>query len=114
MVDFEYDIGITGDEVVVPEEGRQHKTVAIFEGRVAALLDPDEPFVARRVVNAVGKVVIPGVIDPHTHIVYEGYRGIPLDAMPTHFETETESALVGGVTTLICTYRNAPPYHEIW
>jgi len=88
--------------------------VAISDGRVAGLLSPVEPVVARRVSDARGKVVIPGVIDPHTHIGYEGYRGIPLDALPTHFETETESALVGGVTTLLCTYRNAPPYHEIW
>ncbi len=114
MGDFEFDIAIIGAEVVVPEQGRQHKTVAIFEGRIAALLDPDAPFAARRVIDAAGKAIIPGVIDPHTHIGYEGYRGIPLDAMPSHFDTETESALVGGVTTLLCTYRNAPPYHEIW
>ncbi|MFI5035340.1 MAG: dihydroorotase family protein [Acidimicrobiales bacterium] len=114
MTEPRYDTVITGAEVVLGEAGRQRRTVAIRDGRVAALLAPEEPASAHRVIDARDKVVIPGVIDPHTHIGYEGYRGIPLDAMPSHFETETESALVGGVTTLLCTYRNASPYHEIW
>jgi dihydropyrimidinase len=110
----EYDVAITGGQVAVPPLGIFPLTVAISGDRVAGLLDPDGPIRARRVVNASGKVVLPGLIDPHTHIGYEGIHGMPLDALPSQFESETASALIGGVTTLLNTYRNPAPYEEIF
>src|SRR5581483_3592278 len=109
-----FDAAIVGGRVVVPGEGISELTVGIRGETIAALLDPGVPVSASETIDASGRFVLPGVIDPHTHIGYEGYRGIPLDALPSHFETETASALVGGVTTLLCTYRNAPSYEEIW
>jgi dihydropyrimidinase len=109
-----YDVAITGAEVVLPPLGVHRVTIAIAGGRVAALLDPATPVDAARTIDARGKLVMPGAIDPHTHFSYEGYRGMPLDALGAHFESESASALVGGVTTVLITYRNAPPYQEIF
>jgi dihydropyrimidinase len=109
-----YDVAVTAGEVVLPPLGVHRFTVAIRDGRVAALLDPGVPVDAVRIIDARGKVVMPGAIDPHTHFSYEGYRGMPLDALGEHFESESASALVGGVTTVLITYRNAPPYQEIF
>jgi dihydropyrimidinase len=109
-----YDVAVAGARVVVPTEGVLERTLAIAGERIADLVEPSTPVRAHRMIDGEGKVVLPGVIDPHTHIGYEGYRGIPLEAVPEHFRTETASALIGGVTTLLCTYRNASPYQEIW
>ena len=109
-----YDVAIMGAEVVLPPLGVHRLTVAISGGRVAALLDPGVPVDAARTIDAPGKVVMPGAIDPHTHFSYEGYSGMPLDALGAHFESESASALVGGVTTVLITYRNASPYQEIF
>lgn len=110
----EFDIAIVGGHVVIPPDGVSSLTVGIHGEHVTALLDPHASVLARRVIDARGKVVLPGLVDPHTHIGYEGYRGIPLDALPTHFDSETASALVGGVTTILVTYRNGLPYDKIW
>jgi dihydropyrimidinase len=109
-----YDVALTGAEVVLPPLGTRRLTVAVAGEKVAALLEPDVPVEAARVVDARGRVILPGAIDPHTHLSYEGYRGMPLDALGAHFESESASALVGGVTTVLITYRNAPPYQEIF
>lgn len=106
-----YDVAVIGGQVVVPPGAPRPLTVAVCGERIAALLDPAEPVSARRVIDATGKWVLPGIIDPHTHIPYVPGRGMPLDEMPAHFRTETASALLGGVTTLLCTYRHPPPYH---
>jgi dihydropyrimidinase len=109
-----YDVAITDGEVVLPPLGVRPLTIAISRGRVAALLEPGAPVNAATTIDARGKVVMPGAIDPHTHFSYEGYRGMPLDALGAHFESESASALVGGVTTVLITYRNAAPYQEIF
>ena len=69
--------------------------VAIHEGRVVAVgptTDLQQSFDAHTVVDAVGKLVTPGLVDPHTHLVHGGSRheewerkvtGTPLDGMVT-------------------------------
>jgi imidazolonepropionase len=51
--------------------------VAIHEGRILAAGDSDglrERYRARENIDATGKVVCPGFVDPHTHVVYAGDR----------------------------------------
>jgi allantoinase len=88
-----YDTVIRGGTVVVAE-GRQRLDVAIRDGRVAALLSPDEAVEARETVEAAGKHVLPGAVDIHFHVRAPAYpeRGT--------VTTETRAAAAGGVTTL--------------
>ena len=70
---------------------------------------------ADEVVDATGKYVFPGFIDPHVHI-YLPFMGTY--AKDTH-ETASRAALVGGTTTfieMICPARNEKPLEafELW
>ena len=65
--------------------------VCVRNGKIAALTN-ERPS-ARRVIDVRGKYVFPGIIDPHTHLGLYA----PLE---TELETETRSALLGGVTTI--------------
>ena len=60
------------------ELGVIHKgSLAIHEGRIVAIGTGRrlrKKFESERGIDATGKVVMPGFIDPHTHIVFAGYR----------------------------------------
>jgi len=109
-----FDVLVRGGDVVIPGVGVLPVDLGIDGERIAAHLERGAPASARTSIDAGGKVVLPGLVDPHVHIGYTAGRGMPLDALPEHFETETASALVGGVTTLVVMYRNPAPYEEIW
>ena len=78
-------------------------TVAIGGGRVVGLADPAERPDADEVVDARGRWVLPGCVDPHVHFNEPGR---------THwegFETGSKSAAAGGVTTVLEMPLNAIP-----
>ena len=59
-----------------------HGAVAIDHGRIAsvgAAAEIDAAYTAREVVDATGKVVIPGLINGHTHVPMTLFRGIADD-----------------------------------
>ena len=72
--------------------------VCVRGGKIAALTA--EVPRGRRVIDASGLYVLPGIIDPHTHLGLAVPFGQEL-------ESETRSAILGGVTT-IGTYFNQP------
>ena len=97
------DMIIRGGRVVTPQ-GSGEMDVAVQGGKRAALAHPGTlEAEARRVVDATGKLVLPGGIEPHTHI------GIPVpemwagrsDVITQPPEAATRAAAYGGVTTLI-------------
>ncbi|MGH2351488.1 MAG: amidohydrolase/deacetylase family metallohydrolase [Chloroflexota bacterium] len=73
-----YDLLLRGGEVVDPEgETRQVADVAVADGRIAAV-GADLPAAgARRVIDAAGTLVTPGLIDLHAH----GYWGVTYDGL---------------------------------
>jgi 5-methylthioadenosine/S-adenosylhomocysteine deaminase len=79
------DLIIRGGTVVTMDGTRriiENGAVAITKGRIVAvdnLAAIDRGYSAREVVNATGKVVIPGLINGHTHVPMTLFRGLADD-----------------------------------
>lgn len=97
------DLMVRGGLVVTPEEVGE-RDVGIRDGKIVAVawpgtLAPD----AGRVIEAQGKIVIPGGIEPHAHIgipVPEIWAGRP-EVLTQPPEAASRAAAFGGVTTII-------------
>ncbi len=98
-----YDIAILNGTVVIPYLGSLRCDIGVTAGRIAALADAIAPGDAGRALDARGKLVLPGAVDSHFHIGI--YRDVATDA-----ESETRSALAGGVTTVISYFRTGQHY----
>lgn len=91
------DLVITGG-TVVNDSWRGPATVVVAGGRVVAVIRPDEaPPDARRAVDAGGCLVVPGGVDPHTHIGMSLGDYTTLDG----YREATTAALWGGTTTVV-------------
>ncbi|MCI0585008.1 MAG: amidohydrolase family protein, partial [Chloroflexi bacterium] len=75
--------------------------IGVRDDLIAVLAAADADFEAAEVIDARGRLVMPGMIDPHVHIGH----GAP---HASEFWTEGSSAVVGGVTTLLTFYRRHP------
>jgi len=93
------DLLLANGEVVFPGEGVRAGSIGIRDGRIVAILAPGERPAAREVVDCRGRWVMPGLIDPHTHIGF--------GSNATDFQTESRSAALGGVTGLLTFHRSA-------
>jgi dihydroorotase len=86
---------LVGRGLVIDEGGVREESLAIEGGRVVATIAHGEEPPAREVVDATGKMVLPGLIDSHVHFREPGL---------THkedFSTGTLAAAAGGVTTVM-------------
>ena len=88
------DLAIRGGQVVTPS-GVVAADIGIVQGRIA-MIGPCAD--ARQVIDATGRMVMPGGIDPHAHV--EQMSGMGLMNADT-FETATAAAALGGTTTVI-------------
>src|SRR5213593_1725107 len=93
-----YDTAVLNGTVVVPYVGALRCDVGVRDGRIAALVDSIAAGDAGAVVDARGKLVLPGAVDSHFHIGI--YRDLATDA-----QSETASALAGVVTTVLRYFR---------
>ncbi len=87
-------IRIDGGTIVTPR-GRTRAALAIDNGTIVAIGRESELPKAGRTIDATGKYVLPGVVDPHVHF---RYVDTPIDE---GFGLLTRSAAVGGVTTVL-------------
>ena len=90
-----FDMVVRGGTVVTARE-RFKADVGIRSGRIDAV--GEGLATADTEVDATGKLVMPGGVDPHCHI--EQMSGMGLLNADT-FETATRSAAIGGTTTVI-------------
>jgi dihydropyrimidinase len=80
---------------VIPKVGIMHDTnIMIEDGKIKSLTSSTDNISASIRINARGRYVLPGAIDPHVH--YGVYR--PINEAS---QTESRSAAIGGVTTMI-------------
>ena len=96
------DLVITGGQVVTPQ-GVADMDVGVQGEKIAALGWPGTLSGGGRAIDARGKIVVPGGIEPHAHInipVPEMWAGQP-DVMTQPPEAATRAAAFGGVTTVI-------------
>lgn len=94
---------------VVTHDGEFHGGVAIQDGKIALCGTDDALPGARRLIDAEGRVLMPGLIDPHSHLgvnypYYEDMR------------TELAAGASGGLTTVLLYIRNKAgsylPFYE--
>jgi len=80
---------------VVTAEGRRRADVAVDGGRISAIEDALPASADAREVDAGGLLVLPGVVDVHTH------TRVASDAEPDRFFQDSVAAAHGGTTTFL-------------
>jgi dihydropyrimidinase len=87
------DLVVTGGTVVGPGES-ERADVAIRRGRVEAV-GPDLARIGTPTLDAEGMLVLPGVVDAHTHV------RLPDRRHPRRFGDDLAAAALGGTTTVL-------------
>ena len=89
--------------LIVNHAGRFEGDLAIKGEKIAGLFLPGSINAAEQIIDAKGKLVLPGIIDSHVHFNEPGrqeWEG---------FETGSKSAAAGGITTVIDMPLNSSP-----
>jgi len=87
------DLKVVNGTLFIPGVGLVKSGVGIKEDKIVMIAQDDLLPKATETIDAGGKYVIPGCIDPHIHLgIFSTYEG--------ECETETRYALSGGVTTI--------------
>lgn len=76
--------------LAVTPAGPRKLSIAVRDGKIAGLFDPESQIPAREVFDFTGKIIFPGLIDSHAHVTYCG-----------DFFSGSRTAASGGVTTLV-------------
>ena len=92
-------MGIKNGSVVTPN-GIVCGGIGVQDGKIVYVGSDHSLPQSKRIINAQGKFVIPGLLDPHVHLA--GGKDWPTveEGLRAQFSRETEGALHGGVTTL--------------
>jgi dihydroorotase len=96
----QYDLLIKGGNLIDPKNNIDSKMdIAIAEGRIAKISENIPASQARKVTDATGFFVVPGLIDIHTHVFTGNKPGTFADGIssvaPDHFTFRS------GVTTVV-------------
>ena len=101
MRDPQLDLVLRGGTVVTAE-GQRRADVGIRDGRVAIIQDGssgDALLAGARDIDATGRLLLPGGVDPHVHLHTEGFDpGEP--AWVDDYTSGSQAALAGGITSV--------------
>lgn len=103
------DLALNGG-IVVNGDGRGAANVGVRGGRIVTITA--ETLAARKVIDATGQLIFPGVIDSHVHFQLQQGQGEKATVTEDDYTTGPISAARGGVTTFIdfaIHPRKAPP-----
>src|SRR5262245_13981052 len=101
------DVLLMDASVVIPRVGIvPHTSILIEDGKIKGFRKSIGNISTKKKINAEGKYVLPGVIDPHVH--YGVFSAIDQAAV-----TESRSASIGGVTTMIRMLRMKESYRNV-
>ncbi len=109
-----YSLVIKGGHVLDPKNGRDGvMDVAVADGKIAAIEPTIDAAKARRVVDARGLYVVPGLIDLHAHVFFGTEADAYLSNGPTAVPADNHS-FRNGQTTLVdvggAGWRNFPQF----
>ncbi len=91
------DLAIVGATAVTPS-GMRRADVGVRAGKIARVADAGAlGETASRTIDAAGMLLLPGAVDPHTHLDAEMFGSRTAD----DFESGTTAAACGGVTSII-------------
>jgi dihydropyrimidinase len=99
-----FDIVVNSGNIVFPGRSVREGNIGISGGKIAAITGPEQRLDGKAVIEAGGKYIFPGVIEPHSHL--------GLGAGAEDLVTETRAAVLGGVTTVLFFLRQPLPYDE--
>lgn len=96
---------------VVTPNGVLKGGVAVDKGVIVAV-GPDDslPQEAKKAIDAKGNFVIPGFVEPHTHIGLGPAKYVFNESWQSQWESESEEAIHGGVTTIRTNLAVQGPY----
>ena len=87
--------------IVVTPTGLLAGGVAVEEGQIVAVGASSDLGSATREIDLDGRILLPGLIDPHVHLGFGDDIGD--DTMAEDFRHDTKDCLIGGVTTIATT-----------
>lgn len=105
------DIVIKHGRVVTPS-GVIYGGVAVEGEQIVAVGADSRLPAGKREIDAQESYIIPGLIDPHVHLGLSYRPGTTLEQWREDFETESEGAIHGGVTTCMSHWRYSDSYLE--
>lgn len=81
-----FDLVLSDGEIVVPDTGIVRGSIGVKDGRIAMICLSGENLTARETIDCRDRWIMPGLIDPHTHIGFGSNE--------TDFATESRSAVL--------------------
>jgi dihydropyrimidinase len=100
------DLVVVNGKLVLPEVGPTAGSLVVNNGKIVKIALPGEEPLADEILDAEGRVVLPGLVDPHVHY---GWL-LPLE---DRIRAESAFGVSGGVTTFMRYFRRPESYLKL-
>jgi dihydropyrimidinase len=98
------------DGLVVTESGSTYGSVGIAAEEIVFIGSSKVAPAAKRVIDCEGRLIMPGLIDPHWHIGQAPGPPPPMERWHEEIGPESAAAAAGGITTIFAMYARQQPY----